>query len=64
MLAAVEAAARDAGLTVLRLEIGIHQHAALGLCRAAGYHEIGPFGGYRPDQLSVLMEKPLGAGSL
>ncbi|HEV8436640.1 MAG TPA: GNAT family N-acetyltransferase, partial [Methylomirabilota bacterium] len=33
--------------------------AALGLYRAAGYVERGPFGDYRPDPLSVFMEKRL-----
>jgi putative acetyltransferase len=62
LLDAVEAAARGAGLIVLRLETGIHQAEALGLYRAAGYREIGPFGDYRPDPLSVFMEKHLPAG--
>jgi putative acetyltransferase len=44
----------------LRLETGIHQPEALGLYRAAGFVERGPFGPYRPDPLSVFMEKPLG----
>lgn len=64
LLAALEAGARAHGLTSLRLETGIHQHAALSLYRAAGYLETGPFGGYRPDPLSVFMEKrllPVGA---
>ena len=62
LLLAVEAAARSASLTVLRLETGIHQAEALGLYRAAGYREIGLFGDYRPDPLSVFMEKRLPAG--
>ncbi len=57
MLAAVETAARERGIHVLRLETGIHQPEALGLYRAAGYDEIGPFGAYRHDPLSVFMEK-------
>jgi putative acetyltransferase len=61
LLAVVESRAQ--ALTSLRLETGIHQHAALRLYRTAGYREIGPFGGYRPDPLSVFMEKRLaGAG--
>lgn len=59
LLAAVEERARAQGLTVLRLETGIHQQAALGLYRSAGYREIEPFGCYRPDPLSTFMEKRL-----
>ena len=59
LLAAVEARAHASGLAVLRLETGIHQQAALGLYRAAGYREVEPFGDYRPDPLSVFMEKRL-----
>ena len=62
LLEAVERSARAQGLSLLRLETGIHQLEALGLYRAAGYREIGPFGDYRPDPLSVFMAKPLVAG--
>ena len=62
LLEAVERSARAQGLSLLRLETGIHQPEALGLYRAAGYREIGPFGDYRPDPLSVFMAKPLAAG--
>lgn len=53
----LESAGRDAGCTVLRLETGIHQHAALAFYAAAGYLRRGPFGSYGPDPLSVFMEK-------
>jgi putative acetyltransferase len=59
LLAAVEVRARAQELALLRLETGVHQDAALGLYRAAGYREVGPFGDYRPDPLSVFMEKRL-----
>ena len=59
LLAAVEVRARSQRLAVLRLETGIHQHAALNLYRSAGYREIALFGDYRPDPLSVFMEKRL-----
>lgn len=62
LLAAIEAVACRQGLTVLRLETGIHQPEALGLYQAQGYCEIGPFGRYRADPLSVFMAKPLGGG--
>ena len=49
----------DSGLLLARLETGIRQPEALGLYRASGYREIGPFGDYGPDPLSVFMEKNL-----
>lgn len=61
LLAALEEEARRERLACLRLETGIHQPEALGLFRAAGFTEIAPFGDYRPDPLSVFMEKPLTA---
>jgi putative acetyltransferase len=59
ILARIEAQAREEGLVCIRLETGIHQPEALGLYRSTGYREREPFGDYRPDPLSVFMEKPL-----
>jgi putative acetyltransferase len=59
ILEALETRARQRGSGMLRLETGIHNAAALGLYRRAGFVEIGPFGSYSPDPLSVFMEKPL-----
>ncbi|MBU8543054.1 MULTISPECIES: GNAT family N-acetyltransferase [Roseomonadaceae] len=59
VLEALEQAARDAGLRLLRLETGVHSHAALALYRRAGFVEIAAFEGYAPDPLSVFMEKTL-----
>jgi putative acetyltransferase len=59
ILERIEAAAREERLHCLRLETGIDQPEALGLYRAAGFAERGPFGEYGPDPLSVFMEKPL-----
>lgn len=61
LLDAVEAEARNLGLEWLRLETGIRQPEAIGLYRAAGYRERGPFGDYSTDPLSLFMEKSLGA---
>lgn len=61
LLERIEAEARREGLACLRLETGIHQPEALGLYRAAGFVERGPFGDYAPDPLSVFMEKSLHA---
>jgi len=46
-------------LPLIRLETGIHQKAAIGLYRAAGFKITGPFGDYPADPLSVFMEKSL-----
>lgn len=61
ILAALEDAARQAGITVLRLETGIHNRAALQLYNRKGYAERAPFPPYGPDPLSVFMEKSLSA---
>ena len=45
------------GITVFRLETGISQPAALALYHRLGYRERTPFGAYRPDPLSVFLEK-------
>lgn len=59
LLARIEAEARSLGARVVRLETGIHQPEAIGLYRRSGYEDCGPFGDYRPDPLSLFMEKPL-----
>jgi putative acetyltransferase len=59
ILERIEEEARREGLDWLRLETGIHQPEALGLYRSAGYAEREVFGEYRPDPLSVFMEKRL-----
>lgn len=51
--------ARDAGIRTLRLETGVVSHAALALYRKAGFRQRKPFADYRPDPLSVFMEKVL-----
>ena len=62
LLEVIESDARSVGLHVLRLETGVRQPEAIGLYRSAGYQEIGPFGGYLPDPLSLFMEKRLEIG--
>jgi putative acetyltransferase len=59
LLDEIEAVAARRGARVLRLEMGALQPEALGLYRSAGFIEIGPFGAYRPDPLSIFMEKTL-----
>jgi putative acetyltransferase len=48
-----------AGLRHLKLETGIHQPEAIGLYERCGFARCAPFGEYRPDPLSVFMEKSL-----
>lgn len=56
----IEHEARVSGRSIARLETGIYQPEAIGLYRALGYAERGPFGDYGPDPNSVFMEKVLG----
>ena len=55
----LEDEARAMGFKIARLETGVSQPEALGLYRAIGYMERGPFGDYKLDPLSVFMEKTL-----
>ena len=59
ILEALETHAARRGQSCFRLETGIHQPEAIGLYRSHGYQEIGPFGSYGPDPLSLFMEKRL-----
>ena len=49
--------ARSRGVRLLRLETGIHQHAAIGLYERAGFRRIPPFGEYQEDPLTRCYEK-------
>jgi putative acetyltransferase len=51
--------ARSHGVMLLRLETGIHQHAAIGLYEQLGFRLVPPFGTYREDPLSRFYEKKL-----
>jgi putative acetyltransferase len=57
LLTALEATAEELGIIAIRLETGIYQPEAIGLYKAFGYVERTPFGSYRPDPLSLFMEK-------
>lgn len=50
---------RQQGITVLRLETGIYQDAAIGLYTQMGFQPIPPFGDYREDPVSLCFEKIL-----
>jgi len=52
---AAYAATHDVG--ILRLETGIHQHAAIRLYERVGFRRIPPFGPYREDPVSRCYEK-------
>jgi putative acetyltransferase len=60
VVAELEAIARQARLRLLRLETGIHNADALALYRRAEFVECAAFGDYKPDPLSVFMEKRVG----
>jgi len=49
----------DSGISTIRLETGPRQPEALRLYRRLQYVRRGPFGNYRPDPLSIFMEKSL-----
>ena len=49
--------ARNRGVGLLRLETGIHQHAAIVLYERSGFQSVPPFGQYRDDPLSRFYEK-------
>ena len=51
--------ARANGVTLLRLETGIHQRAAIRLYEREGFHRIPPFGPYNDDPLSRCYERSL-----
>ena len=59
LMQTLEEAARALGFRIAKLETGIHQPEALGLYQKLGYRFCEPFGEYKPDPLSVFMEKAL-----
>lgn len=50
---------RQQGITILRLETGIHQTEAINLYKQFGFERIAPFGGYQEDPVSMCFEKQL-----
>jgi GNAT superfamily N-acetyltransferase len=51
--------ARANGIGLLRLETGIHQAPAIRLYEEMGFQQIGPFGEYKDDPLSLFYEKKI-----
>lgn len=59
MLEELEHYAHQRGLSLLRLETGIHQTEAIALYEKYGFKQIPPFGPYREDPLSRCYEKAI-----
>ena len=60
ILRALEAATREAGLKIMRLETGIYQPDAIALFEKAGFRRCSSFGDYpKDDPYSVFMERHL-----
>jgi len=59
LIAALEQYARSTGLTVIQLETGPKQPAAISLYEKHGYQHIAQFGQYIGDASSVCMQKAL-----
>ena len=59
LLAALEKEAITRECHTVRLETGIHQHAAVALYTRNGYQTRSAFAPYQPDPLSIFMEKLL-----
>jgi putative acetyltransferase len=57
LLQFLEAQASESGCRRFALETGIHQPEALALYARMGYQRCEAFGAYRPDPLSVFMQK-------
>ena len=49
--------AKSHRIDTLRLETGIHQHAAIRLYEREGFKRIPPFGSYRDDPVSLCYER-------
>lgn len=59
LLQEIETLAKAMRIQRLQLETGGKQPEALALYRRFGYVERGPFGSYKPDPMSLFMEKRL-----
>jgi ribosomal protein S18 acetylase RimI-like enzyme len=59
LIGCLTAHAQAGGITLLRLETGIHQQAAIRLYERAGFRRITPFPPYRDDPLSLCYERAL-----
>jgi GNAT superfamily N-acetyltransferase len=62
MIDRLGAYACEQGVSLLRLETGIHQKEAIGLYERMGFQRTLPFGAYKADPLSLFFEKPIRCG--
>jgi putative acetyltransferase len=60
LLEAAEQTARDRGITLIQMEVGIRNTGGYALYLRSGYQPRGPFGSYQPSPISRFLEKPLG----
>ncbi len=59
IMSALEQYLIDSNVMLCCLETGPEQSEAIGLYQSLGYHKCPPYGDYKPDPLSVFMEKEL-----
>ena len=59
IMSALEQSLIDSKILLCRLETGPGQAEAIGLYQSLGYRKCPPYGDYKPDPLSVFMEKEL-----
>ena len=59
LLGALTAKAQEVRIKIMRLETGVMSHAALSLYEKAGFQRCDPFTDYKPDPVSVFMQKVL-----
>jgi putative acetyltransferase len=57
---ALEQSLIDSNIMLCRLETGPGQAESIGLYESLGFQQCPPYGDYKPDPLSVFMEKNLG----
>ena len=57
---ALEQSLVDSNIMLCCLETGSGQAESIGLYQSLGYQQCPPYGDYKPDPLSVFMEKELG----
>ncbi|MBH8555847.1 GNAT family N-acetyltransferase [Nostocaceae cyanobacterium CENA357] len=55
----IELYVKEANIYTVRIETGIYQHEAIRLYEKVGFYRITPFGEYKPDPLSLFLEKKL-----
>ncbi len=55
----IELSAKHANIYTVRIETGIYQPEAIGLYEKIGFYRVPPFGEYKPDPLSLFLEKNL-----